>query len=107
MLEFYKQGMISSEKIAEKMCHDPATLYRLTNRGFIRKGFDADLSLVDLDNPWTVTKNNLLYKCGWSPIKGTTFQTAIKQTFVNGTLVHDHGVFKKNSFGITIEFSNN
>jgi dihydroorotase len=107
MLAFYKQGLISLEKIVEKMCHNPAILYSMTNRGFIREGYYADLTLVDLDSPWTVTKDNLLYKCGWSPLEGTTFQAAIKQTFVNGNLVYDNGVFYENSVGMPIEFTNN
>lgn len=107
MLEFYKQGLISLEKIVEKMCHNPATLYRMTNRGFIREGYYADLTLVDLDCPWTVSKDNLLYKCGWSPLEGTLFQTAIKQTFVNGNLVYDNGVFLENTYGMPIGFTNN
>jgi dihydroorotase len=107
MLEFYKQGLISLEKIVEKMCHNPAILYNMTNRGFIREGYYADLTLVDLDSPWTVSKDNLLYKCNWSPLEGTTFQTAIKQTFVNGNLVYDHGTFNENSVGMPIEFINN
>ena len=107
MLEFYKQGLISLEKITEKMCHNPAILYSMTNRGFIREGYYADLTLVDLNSPWTVAKDNLLYKCGWSPLEGTTFQTKIKQTFVNGNLVYDNGIFHENSFGMPIEFTNN
>lgn len=107
MLAFYKQGLISLEKIVEKMCHNPAILYHMTKRGFIREGYYADLALVDLNSPWTVTKDNLLYKCGWSPLEGTTFQTAIKQTFVNGNLVYDNGIFHENSFGMPIEFANN
>jgi dihydroorotase len=104
MLEFYKQGLISLEKIVQKMCHNPATLYSMTNRGFIKKGYYADLTLVDLNSQWTVTKDNLLYKCGWSPLEGTTFQTAIKQTFVNGNLVFDNGVFFEQVKGKEIEF---
>jgi dihydroorotase len=93
MLEFYKQGRISLEKIADKMCHNPAILYHMENRGFIREGYFADLTLVDLNSIWTVDKDNLLYKCGWSPLEGTTFQTAIQQTFVNGNLVYNRGEF--------------
>ena len=104
MLEFYKQGLISLEKIVEKMCHNPAILYSMTNRGFIREGYYADLTLVDLNCQWTVTKDNLLYKCGWSPLEGTTFQSAIKQTFVNGNLVYDNGVFFEQIKGKEIEF---
>jgi dihydroorotase len=105
MLEFYKQGLISLEKIVEKMCHNPAILYSMTNRGFIREGYYADLTLVDLNNPWTVTKDNLLYKCGWSPLEGTAFQTKIEQTFVNGNLIYDNGSFKEDTFGMPIDFN--
>ncbi len=106
MLEFYKQGLISIEKIVEKMSHNPAVLYNITKRGFIRKGYYADLTLVDLNSQWTVSKDNLLYKCGWSPLEGTTFQTAIKQTIVNGNLVYDHGVFHEQVKGKAMEFGN-
>ncbi len=103
MLEFYKQGQISLEKIAEKMCHNPAKMYRMEGRGFIREGYYADLVLVDLNSDWTVHKDNLLYKCGWSPLEGTTFQTAITHTFVNGHLVFDHGSFNENKRGLQIK----
>ncbi|MFT5982651.1 MAG: dihydroorotase [Ulvibacter sp.] len=106
MLAFYKQGLISLEKIVEKMCHNPAILYGMTNRGFIREGYYADLTLVDLNSEWTVDKDNLLYKCGWSPLEGTTFQTKINQTFVNGNLVYDNGAFQENIFGMPIAFNN-
>lgn len=102
MLEFYKQDLISLEKIVEKMCHNPAILYKMTKRGFIREGYFADLTLVDLNSKWTVTKDNLLYKCGWSPLEGTTFLTAIKQTFVNGNLVYDNGRFNETIKGMEI-----
>jgi dihydroorotase len=105
MLEFYKQGLISLEKIVEKMCHNPAILYSMTNRGFIREGYYADLTLVDLNNPWTVSKDNLLYKCGWSPLEGTAFKTKIEQTFVNGNLIYDNGNFKEDIFGMPIDFN--
>ena len=105
MLEFYKQGRISLEKIVEKMCHNPAILYGMNNRGFIREGYYADLTLVDLNSPWTVAKDNLLYKCGWSPLEGTTFQTAIKKTFVNGNLVYDEGHWNEATRGMAIDFS--
>ena len=105
MLEFYKQDLISLEKIVEKMCHNPAILYNMNNRGFIREGYYADLTLVDLNSKWTVTKENLLYKCGWSPLEGTTFQTAIKQTFVNGNLVYDNGVWNEEIKGMSINFT--
>tara|TARA_B100000809_G_scaffold188705_1_gene187086 strand:- start:278 stop:1621 length:1344 start_codon:yes stop_codon:yes gene_type:complete len=104
MLEFHKQDLISLEKIVEKMCHNPAILYKMTDRGFIRKGYYADLTLVDLNSKWTVAKDNLLYKCGWSPLENTVFQTEIKQTFVNGNLVYDKGEFFEQEKGKEIEF---
>ena len=105
MLEFHKQGLISLEKIVEKMCHNPAILYKMTKRGFIRKGYHADLTLVDLNSKWTVAKDNLLYNCGWSPLEGTVFQTEIKQTFVNGNLVYDNGLWNEKTKGVAIDFS--
>jgi dihydroorotase len=99
MLEFYKQGLISLEKIAEKMCHNVATLYRIDKRGFIREGYSADLTIVDLNSDWTVNKENILYKCGWSPLEGTTFQTRVTHTFVNGNLVYNNGEFNEEAKG--------
>ncbi len=93
MLEFYKQGFISLEKIAEKMCHNVATLYHIEKRGFIREGYFADLVLVDFNSSWTVNKENILYKCGWSPLEGQTFQSKITHTFVNGNLVYENEKF--------------
>jgi dihydroorotase len=95
MLEFYKQGLISLEVIVEKMCHNPAILYRINKRGFVREGYAADLVLVDLNAPWTVSEDNILYKCGWSPLTGTTFQTKVTHTFVNGHLVYQNGAFNE------------
>ena len=95
MLEFFKQGSISLEKIAEKMCHNPAILYSIEKRGFIREGYFADLTIVDVDSSWTVDKNNIVSKCGWSPLEGTTFQTKVTHTFVNGNLVYDNGHFNE------------
>ena len=90
------------------MCRNPAILCKMTKRGFIKKeGYYADLTLVDLNSKRTVTKDNLLYKCGWSPLVGTTFQTEIKQTFVNENLVYKNGIFfeqvKVKEFGIRIK----
>jgi len=93
VLEFYKQGLISLEKMVEKMCHNPAILYHIEKRGFIREGYFADLTLVDLNAKWTVAKDNILYKCAWSPLEGTTFTTKVIKTFVNGNLVYDNGHF--------------
>ncbi|MCB0450133.1 dihydroorotase [Mariniflexile maritimum] len=93
MLEMYHRGVISIEKIIEKMCHNPAILFEIEKRGFIKEGYFADLVLVDLNNPWTVTKDNILYKCGWSPFEGTTFKSRITHTFVNGSLVYQNSKF--------------
>ena len=102
MLEFYKQGKISLEKIVEKMCHNPAILYHIEKRGFIREGYYADLVLVDLDAPWTVSKENILYKCGWSPLEGTLFNTQVTHTLVNGHLVYELGVFDEELKGMAL-----
>ncbi len=95
MLEFYKKGKISLEKIVEKTAHNPAILFQIDRRGFIREGYYADLVLVDMAKPWTVTRDNVLYKCGWSPMEGTTFTTKISHTFVNGNLIYNEGRFKE------------
>jgi len=88
LLEFYHKGAISLEKLIEKMCHNPAILFEIEKRGFIRKGYKADLVLIDLNAPWTVQRDNVLYKCGWSPFEGTTFKSRVTHTFVNGELVY-------------------
>jgi dihydroorotase len=93
MLKAHKQGKISIEKIVEKMCHNPAIIFKIEKRGFIRKGYFADLVLVDIASPWTVNKDNILYKCGWSPFEGDTLYSKITHTFVNGNLVYSNGQF--------------
>ncbi len=93
ILEMYHNGKISIEKIVEKMCHNPAILFQIEKRGYIKEGYFADLVFVDLNNPWTVTKDNILYKCGWSPFEGTTFKSRITHTFVNGSLVYKNAKF--------------
>lgn len=99
MLEFHKQGRISLEKIVEKMCHNPAILYQIERRGFVREGYFADLTIVDLNSPWTVSKENTLSKCGWSPLEGTTFQGKVTHTIVNGHLVYEEGQFNESEKG--------
>ena len=106
MLEFFKQGLISLEKIAEKMCHNPATLYSIEKRGFIREGYYADLTIVDLNANWTVDKNNILSKCGWSPLEGTTFQTKVTHTLVNGNLIYHNGKFNEKTKGVALTTTN-
>ncbi|MFN4892312.1 MAG: dihydroorotase [Bacteroidota bacterium] len=105
MLEFYRQGEISLEKIVEKMCHNPATLYGMEKRGFIREGYHADLTLVDLNTDWQVDKSNILYKCGWSPLEGATFHSKVTHTFVNGNLVFENGIFHEGSRGMALHRS--
>ena len=102
MLEFYRQGLISLEKIAEKMCHNPAILYQIEKRGFIREGYFADLTMVDLDASSTVDKDSIYSKCGWSPLEGTTFHSKVVRTFVNGNMVYDNGIFNETIKGCAL-----
>lgn len=104
MLEHCHNGKISLEKIVEKMSHAVADCFHIENRGFIREGYFADFVVVDLNNPWTVEKSNILYKCGWSPFEGTTFKSKVLKTFVNGTLVYDSGTFNENYRGKRLTF---
>ena len=93
MLEKYHEGVLSLEKIVEKMCHNPSKLFDIEKRGFIREGYFADLVLVDLNNPWKADKKSTLYKCGWTPFDGYTFKSKITHTFVNGHLAYENGNF--------------
>ena len=103
MLEKYHEGVISMEKIVEKMCHNPAKLFQVKKRGFVKEGFFADLTVVDLNSIWTVSKDNIAYKCGWSPFEGTAFKSRISHTFVNGHLAYENGNFsdKRNALRLT------
>jgi dihydroorotase len=105
MLDFYHQKKISIEHIVQKMSHDVADLFRIDNRGYIREGYFADLVLVNLNKETTVTKNNILYKCGWSPFEGHTFKSSIDKTFVTGHLVYNQGVFNETQKGSRLLFS--
>ena len=104
MLELYHQKKIGLETIVDKMCHNVAELYRIKDRGFLREGYFADLVLVDLNNPWIVTPDNLLYKCKWSPFINQTFQSQIAYTFVNGNLVYALGSFTDAIQGQRLKF---
>jgi dihydroorotase len=104
MLEKVKEGKISIERVVEKMAHAPAILFKIQNRGFIREGYFADLVVVDAI-PQTVSKDNLLYKCGWSPFEGTTFSHSIVKTFVNGNLVFDNGKIIEGTTGARMTFN--
>jgi dihydroorotase len=105
MLDFYHQKKISLEMIVQKMSHSVADLFRIQKRGYIREGFYADLVLIDLRKPTTVTKENTLYKCGWSPFEGHTFKSTIEKTFVNGHLVYDKGRFNESQWGARMLFN--
>jgi dihydroorotase len=104
MLEFYHKKKISIEKVVQKMSHNPAILFNISKRGFIREGYFADLVLVDLKSPWTVSKENILAQCGWSPFEGTTFQSRVTQTFVSGHLVYNDGSFDESRKGERLTF---
>lgn len=104
LLEKVKEGVISIEKLIEKMCHNPAKLFKVEKRGFIKEGYYADLVLIDTEQRWTVTKENILYKCGWSPFEGTDFSNQITHTFVNGNLMFVNGVFNEEIKGKRLEF---
>lgn len=93
MLEAHHNGKITIEKIVEKMCHNPAKLFQIEKRGYIKAGCFADLVLVDLNHPWTVGKDNIFCHCGWSPFEGNTFKSRISHTFVNGELVYKNFKF--------------
>jgi dihydroorotase len=105
MLEFYHQKKISLEKIVQKMAHNPAILFQIEERGFIREGYFADLVLVDPAKPWKVTKSNILAKCGWSPFEGVSFQSSVTHTWVSGNLAFENGVFDESRKGERLLFN--
>jgi len=105
MFEAYHQGKISIEKIVEKMCHNPAKIFKIENRGFIKEGYFADLVIVNTGLPWNVKKENILAKCGWSPFEGYNFKSRITHTFVNGTLVYQNFKVKENKAGQRLLFN--
>lgn len=104
MLEFYKQKKITLEMIVNKMSHNVADIFNIEKRGYIREGYFADLVVVNLNKPNTVTKESLLYKCGWSPFEGHTFASSIEKTFVSGHLVYDNGTFDETKKGERLTF---
>ena len=105
LLEKVKEGVIPIEKAVEKMSHNPAKLFQIEKRGFIKEGYFADIVLIDMNKPQTVSKDNILYKCGWSPFEGTTFSSTITHTFVNGNLIYNNGVFNDEIKGKRITFN--
>jgi dihydroorotase len=104
MLELWHNKIFSLEKIVEKMCHNPAILFNIKARGFIREGYKADICLIDSENPWTVAKDNILYKCGWSPFEGITFRSKVITTIVNGTVVYNNGIINDDYRGQRLMF---
>ncbi|PTQ96735.1 dihydroorotase [Mucilaginibacter yixingensis] len=104
MLELNHQGKISLEQIAEKMAHNVAICFQIEKRGFIREGYWADLVLVDLDKPNKVQKDNILYKCGWSPFEGDTFHSAVTHTIVSGKVVYENGRVADDASGMRMTF---
>ena len=105
MLELYHNGRFTLEKVVEKMCHNPAILFNINKRGFIREGYMADLVLIDLNNSWEVNKDNILYKCAWSPMEGKIFKSKVISTFVNGNRVYNNGVFIEDVKGKRLMFN--
>ncbi len=104
LFELYHQNKISLTEIVEKTSHNVAEIYRIKDRGYIREGYYADLVLADLNNKWTSTGQDLLYKCGWSPFENYSFKSKIIKTFVNGHLVYDNGIFNESKKGKRLSF---
>ena len=107
MLEKYHEGIISLERIVEKMCHNPAILFDIEKRGFVREGHFADLTVVDLNSPWQVSKDNIVYQCGWSPFEGNSFRSKITHTFINGHLAYENGNFSERRLAQRLTFDRN
>ena len=105
MFEAMQQGKISVEKIVEKMCHNPAIIFKIENRGFIQEGFAADLVIINPKSPWQVSTENILSKCGWSPFEGQEFHSKIEHTFVNGNHVYNNGKITEQRFGERLLFN--
>lgn len=104
MLELYHQDKISLNDVVNKMCHTPAEIFQVKDRGFIREGYCADLTIVDLNSPWTVNDEDTLYKCKWSPFQEFTFKSRVTHTIVNGNIVFDNGSFDESIKGKRLEF---
>ena len=104
MHELFRQGIYSLEFIVDKMCHKPAQCFNVLDRGFIREGYYADLFLFNPEEKWTVDKENINYKCGWSPLEGQTFQGKVCEVFVNGNHVYSKGSFDESVNGLRLTF---
>jgi dihydroorotase len=104
LTEKVKEGVWTMEKLVEKACHNPAIIFQIEKRGYIREGYHADIVLLDDQKPQTVSRDNVLYKCGWSPFEGTTFSSTVTHTFVNGSLIYNNGTFDDTTKGKRITF---
>jgi dihydroorotase len=107
MLHYVKQGRISIEKVVEKMAHAPATCFQIAERGFIRENYYADLAIVDMSHPQTISKETILYKCGWSPLEGFQMPARISKTIVNGEIVYENETVYKDKRGMRLLFNRN
>jgi dihydroorotase len=105
MMQKVHEGVLDMETLVQKMCHNPAILFRVEDRGFLREGYYADLVLVDPNRPWSVNKDNILYKCGWSPFEGTLFKSRVTHTFVGGHLVFKEGQIDRSVKGSRLKFN--
>jgi dihydroorotase len=105
MMQKVHDGVLDMETLVQKMCHNPAILFRVEDRGFLREGYYADLVLVDPNRPWSVNKDNILYKCGWSPFEGTLFKSRVTHTFVGGHLVFKEGQIDGSVKGSRLKFN--
>lgn len=104
MMEMCRQGIFSEEQVVDKMCHAPAKLFKVRERGFLREGYFADIAVIDPDRPWTVSAENILSKCGWSPFEGDTFNTSVTHTVINGQVVYSEGRVDTSFRGKALEF---
>ena len=104
-MEMFHLGIFPLELVVNKMCHDPARLFKIENRGFIKKGYKADIVLVDMDSPVEVNKSNVLYKCGWSSMEGFTFRSKVVTTFVNGNIAFNKGSIVEEIRGERLTFN--
>lgn len=107
MLHYVKKGRISIEKVVEKMAHAPATCFQIAERGFIRENYYADLAIVDMSHPQTISKETILYKCGWSPLEGFQMPASISKTIVNGEIVYENETVYKDKRGMRLLFNRN
>jgi dihydroorotase len=105
MLELARQGYLTAEEVVEKMCHAPAKLFSIKDRGYIKAGYYADIAIVDPNKPYTVSKENIFSKCGWSPLEGTTLTSSVETTIVNGHIAYDKGEFDLSLKGKALEFN--